>query len=124
MKKSDLTPEMEAAKAMIKAVYNDGEAEINGRAYQFVKMTHKNRRKVFAFYTRIQRLMQIQDFSFLDWPDFEPVEMAINNAVTFEGSLISKLPTHWDEHPEDYIMFITTALPVISYPFLAGNGTA
>lgn len=108
----------EAALGMMKAVYDDGEAEINGRTYQFLKMKHKKRRKVFAFFSRIQGMIAANDFSFMDSPDFEPVEAVIEDAVMIDNSLLSKLEDHWDRHPEDYIMFVITALGAISYPFL------
>jgi len=115
----------EEAKAMVKAVYDDGHAEINGRSYVFLKMTHKQRRRVFAFYTRVARAVNAEDFSFLDAPDFEPVEAVILNAVTLDGSLLSKLgEKHFEDFPEDYLPFITTAMAVVSYPFLAGSPTA
>lgn len=116
--------EQELAQSMIKAVYDDQEMEINGRSYKFLKMNHKKRRKVFSFMSRIQGMLTENDFSFMDWDDFEPVEKVIHDSITFDGSLISKLPSHWEEYPEDYINFTLTALPVISYPFLAGSRTA
>lgn len=113
-----------AARAMIKAIYEDGEAEINGRVYTFNKMTHKQRRKVFAYYTHVAAAVQSNDFSFLDTPAFEPVEDAINKAVSVKGSLLSKISdAHWLDYPEDYITFIGTAMGVISYPFLQGSST-
>ena len=108
---------------MIKSVYDDGVAEINGRAYEFTKMRHEKRRRVFAFYTSIASDLQSGSFSFLDTPAFAGVEKVINDAVLFDRSALSRLPDHWDEYPEDYITFISTALGVISYPFLRGSNT-
>ena len=108
---------------MIKAVYDDGEAEINGRVYEFTKMRHESRRRVFAFYTSIANELQNGSFMFLDTPAFNDVEKVINKAVLYDGSALAKLPEHWDEYPEDYITFISTALGVISYPFLRGSNT-
>lgn len=106
-------------KAMIKAVYDDGEAEINGRKYQFTKMVHKERRKVFAFYTKVAQEIALQNFWFLESPDFESVESIIYSRVLFEGSALSKLgDAHWDKYPDDYLTLISIALAVISYPFL------
>lgn len=113
----------EKAKAMIKAVYEDGEAEINGRKYAFTKMVHKDRRKVFAFCSRIQAQLAAGDFSFLDWPDFEPVEKVVNDHVLYNDAALSRLPTHWDKYPGDYLPFIGTALSTISYPFTAADST-
>jgi len=120
-----ISPEQQAAaKAMIQAVYEDGYAEINGRRYEFLKMTHKQRRKVFAFYSRIAEQVQRKNFAFLDSPDFEPVEAVINAAVTVDGrSLVKSSDEHWDAHPEDYLLFLATALPAISFPFLSAAPT-
>lgn len=108
---------------MIKAVYDDGIAEINSREYQFTKMRHNKRRSVFAFYTSIANQLQTGSFSFLDTSAFNQVEKIINDSVLYNGSALSRLPEHWDEFPEDYITFISTALGVISYPFLRGSST-
>lgn len=120
------TPEEQrAALDMIKAVHDDGEAEINGRKYAFHKMTHKKRRKVFAFFTAIGQEVSAGNMSFLDSPGYEAVEAVIFNAVSYEGSLLSKLgDQHWEEHPDDYVTFIQIALQVISYPFAAAAHTS
>ncbi len=103
----------------VKEIYDDKCATIGSNDYHFTTMTHKQRRKIFAFFTRINN----GDMSFLDWPDFDAIEKLICDRVTFNGMQISKLPGHWEQYPEDYILFITTAMAVISYPFLKGvNG--
>ena len=123
-----MTPveQAQAAQAMIKAIIDDdGKAEINGRTYQFVKMTHKKRRRVFAYYTHVQKAVQVGDLWFLDSPDFVAVEEAINGAVMFDGSLLSVInEKHWERYPDDYMPFISTAMGVVSYPFLSGNATS
>lgn len=109
---------------VIKAVYDDGFVEIHGREYHFLKMRHQQRRSVFAFFSSIQRDIQRQDFSFLDDPRFATVEKIIGDAVTYEGSLLSKRPGHWDDYPQDYLIFVSTALAVISYPFMPASDTS
>jgi len=90
---------------MLKAVHDDQSATLpSGREYTLTKMTHKQRRRVFAFFTKKQREIQNGDFSFLDSADFEPVEKVIMDTVLFEGAQISKLPTIWDDQPEDYVI--------------------
>ena len=111
----------EQSQDMIRAVYEEGVAEINGREYRITKLTHKKRRKVFAFFTHVQRDLQRQDFSFLDWERWAAVEAVIENVVTFNGALLSKSPEHWEAYPEDYLMFVSTMLGAISYPFLSGS---
>ena len=115
-------PEQSTALAMVKAVHEDQEATMpSGRAYQLTKMTHNQRRRVFAFFTKRQGEIQSGDFSFLDSADFEPVEKVIMETVLFEGGQLSKSPKHWEDHPEDYVTFTVTMLGAISYPFLKGN---
>jgi len=104
------------AQNMIKAVYEDGEAEINGRVYTLTKTTHKKRRKIFAFFTSVKE----GDFSFLESKEFEEVEKVISNIILFDGDLLSRLPDHWETYPEDYILFVSTMMGALSYPFLRG----
>lgn len=111
------------ALAMIQAVYNDGEAEINGRVYKFLGTTHIKRRRVFAFFTSVQDQIKTGNFLFLDSPEFKSVEAAMNDMITFEDSLLSKIKGHWEDYPEDYMTLISTAMGVISYPFLRGSLT-
>ena len=117
------TPEelekFKAGQAMIRAVFEDQEAEINGRAYKMTRMTHKQRRKVFAFYTRVGKQVETGDMSFIDSAEFEPVEKVINSVITYNDSLLSILgDAHWEKYPDDYVTFIMTMLPAISFPFL------
>ena len=114
--------ERQQALSMLKAVHDDQSATLpSGREYKLTKMTHKQRRRVFAFFTKKQREIQNGDFSFLDSAEFEPVEKVIMDTVLFEDAQLSKSPNHWEEYPEDYVIFITTMLGAISYPFLGGG---
>ena len=119
------------ALAQIKAVYDDGVADINGREYKFLGTTHAIRRKIFAYSTKIQKDLGVGDFSFLASSEFVAIEKEINKMVTFQGNLLKtimgedgKSKNHWDEYPEDYVKFITCAMGVIGYPFLKGSLTA
>lgn len=118
-----MNPEQKEALSQVKAVYDDGFAEINGREYHFTVMRHQQRRSVFAFFSSVQREISRHDFSFLDDPRFKVVEKIMENAITFDGSLLSKLPEHWEEYPEDYLTLVSTAMGVISYPFMRGSNT-
>jgi len=109
---------------MIQAVYEDGFAEINGREYHFLKMRHQQRRSVFAYFSHVQRDIQRGDFSFLDDPRFKEIEkQIINSSVTFDDHILAKVPNHWDDYPQDYLTFVSTALAVISYPFMPASVT-
>lgn len=106
---------------MIRAVYKDGFAEINGNRYDFAAMTHKKRRKVFAFFTGIASELSRQSLEFLDTDRFEDIERLMFDYVLFDGVQLSKQPEHFEEYPGDYVMLITTALQVISLPFMGGS---
>jgi hypothetical protein len=109
---------------LIKQVFDDKKATINGRDYEFKKMTHSERLVVFAYTTEVQFLMGGGNFGFLASDDFKRIMSIIESHVTVNRSLLSKSPDHWDEHPEDYMMFVPMALAVIGYPFGAGNATS
>lgn len=121
-----MTPKekQEAGLAQIRAVYEDGEATINGRPYKFHKMQHVERRKVFAFQTSVAGDMQAGNFSFLDSAVYAQVEKVMWDNISFEGSTISKSRDHWEEFPEDYMMLVSTAMGVMSYPFMRAAGIA
>jgi hypothetical protein len=119
----ELTPE-EAARQQLKAIYDDGFAEINGREYYFSQMTHSQRRKIFAFYSTVTHLVKAQNFGFLTSPEFAEVEKLILAKVLVDDIQLSKSDGHFDRFPQDYLLFVTTALGVISYPFFQGNSTS
>ena len=113
-----------AAMAQIRGVYEDGEAEINGRTYKLHKMQHVERRKVFAFYTSVQHQANAQNFAFLDTPQFSVVEEVMWKSVSFEGATLNKLRDHWEEYPEDYIQLVTVCMGVMSFPFIRAAAIA
>jgi len=106
---------------MIRAVYDDGYAEINGNRYEFATMTHKKRRKVFAFFTGIASELGRQSLEFLDTDRFEEVERVMFDYVLFDGIQLSKQPDHFESYPAGYVILVTTALQVISWPFMGGS---
>jgi hypothetical protein len=112
--------ERDEAQDLAKAIHEDKCATINGRDYVITQLTHIKRRKVFAYFTHIQRALGRGDLWFLETPEWADVEKTICGVVTFEDNLLSKRPQHWDEYPEDFILFIQSMLPAISYPFLKG----
>lgn len=116
--------EAQGALAQIKAVYDDKCATINGRNYEFTMTSHAQRVKVFAYFSKVRTQVERGDMSYLDTDEFKSVERVIGHIVTYEGSLLAKLPLHWEHFPEDYLTFVSTAMGVISYPFLRGKSTA
>lgn len=117
----ELKEKQQKAMAMIKAVYDDGFAEINGNRYDFAAMTHKKRRKVFAFFTGVASDLSRQSLEFLDTERFEEIERVMFDYVLYDGVQLSKQPEHFESFPGDYVMLVTTALQVISLPFMGGS---
>jgi len=109
---------------MIKAVYEDGEAEINGRKYTICKLTHQKRLRVFAYFTEVQSNMERNSMGFMGTPQWAEIEKLICENVMFDGDLLVRRKGHFDDYPEDYIMFAVTMMGVFSYPFLRGSLTA
>lgn len=123
MRETELSAQ-EKASAIIAGCHKDQEMEIHGRKYKFLKTNHKTRRAIYAYFTSIVPLLAVQNMSFLDDPKWEKIESMIHNIITFEDMQLSKVESHFDKFPQDYILFSTTAIQVISHPFLAGNPTA
>lgn len=119
--KAAATDDAASQMAVVKAVYEDGMAEINGTEYVFGKVNHKIRRKIYAFYTGIAQEVQRGSFEFLDRPDYQSIENVIGDNILVNDMQISKIPGYWDNKPEDYLKLITTSMAVFSYPFLRGN---
>lgn len=117
----ELKEKQQKALDMIKAVYQDGFAEINGNRYDFAAMTHKKRRKVFAFFTGIASELSRQSLEFLDTERFEEIERLMFDYVLYDGVQLSKQVDHFESFPGDYVMVVTTALQVISLPFMGGS---
>lgn len=123
MSKDKQKEELEQKKAleMIRAVYNDGYAEINGNRYDFAKMTHKKRRKVFAFFTGVASELGRKSLEFLDTERFEEIEQVMFDYVLFDDVQLSKQPDHFESYPADYVILVNTAMQVISWPFMGGS---
>lgn len=120
----EMTAQQKKALEMVKAVVDDGIATINGTDYEFTKTTHKKRRKVFAFFTKVAAQLQAGNYSFLDSDEWDAVEALLCEIVTVEGVQLSKRADYWENHESDYLPFVTTALPVVCYPFLKGSATS
>lgn len=114
--------QLKSAIAQMKAVCEDGVATINGRDYKITAMTHSERVKVFSFYASPSNTAAMNSFEFLDDPKYKEVEKVMFSRITFEDMQLSKLPNHFEEYPEDYIILISTAMGAMSYPFMKGVG--
>lgn len=120
---SENKEQLQAAIAQMKAVCEDGIATINGRDYTLTAMTHSERVKVFSFYASPSNTAAINSFEFLDDPKYKEVEKVMFNRINYNDMQLSKLPQHFEEYPEDYIILISTAMGAMSFPFMrAGIG--
>lgn len=116
-----MTDKLQEAKDQIRQVFDDKEATLpSGNTYKLLTMNHIRRRTVFAYFTKIQGDLQRGDLWWMTSPEWAQVEKIIGEHVTFEDSLLAKIPKHWEDYPEDYMMFIQTMLPAMSYPFMRG----
>lgn len=114
----------------IKAIFEDGVMTIKGeRDYKFTRMKHKHRVKVFSFLSTVTPLIKRGDYAWLDWEAFtNKILPILEDSILFDGMSISKRnkingsdSAHWDEYPQDYLIFVNTAMPVIAYPLMQGN---
>jgi len=112
------------ARDVIATCYADKEMDINGRKYKFLSTTHKKRLSVYSYMTGIAPQLANGNMTFMDTPEWDRIEKIICELITFEDMTLSKLSNHWDKFPQDYLLFCTTAIQVISHPFLAGNPTS
>lgn len=114
------------ARAMIKAVYDDQLATINGRDYTFLKCTHVKRLEVFAFMSEHAKDMEQGKLGFLSSPEWRKVEKTINSVVSYDGHTMNapSMVDHWDNHPGDYIMWIQTCMGALCFPLQPGNVTS
>lgn len=118
-----MNTEQQQAQDMIRRTYEDGFAVINGRKYEFQPMRHIERRKVFAFTSRVAPDLERGDMGFLDGADWADIERLLWTRIVCDGRVLSQEPEYWETFPEDYLLLIQTALMVISYPFLRGAST-
>ena len=121
----DEKAQQKKAQAQVAAIVKDGKAEINGNEYVFLKTTHRQRLKVFAYFTSVKELLGAGNFSFLDTREWDAIEAIIRGMVTFGGdSLKVRGDDHWEEFHADYLKFISVAMPVICYPFMSAAPTS
>ena len=110
---------MDKQQEVIAECWKDKCMTINGRDYVFTKFKHEQRRKVFAFLTSIVEQLEKRDMSFLDTARFKEIEQIMCERITLDDMQISKIKDHWEEHPEDYLQFVTVGMQVIAHPFTA-----
>lgn len=105
------------ALALLKEINDDKVAEINGREYELLKLTHKKRRKVAAYYSSVEALIKVGNFSFIGHNNFDNIETILFENVKFENGTLSDEHFENDKYINDYFLFVVTFLGAFSYPF-------
>lgn len=112
---------MNKIKELFKEIHDDKCAEINGRKYNISNFIHKKRRKVWAYFTSVNILIDSGNYSFMDSDKFLEIETIIFENTTFENCKLST--KHFEKYPQDYINYITAMMGAITYPFFAEGPT-
>ena len=112
----------EAKKDVIKECYDDGFAEINGRKYVFGEINHRTRLKIFGFAQSISTELLSGNLSFVGTSGYFDIEDLMFSNMLYDNDSLNKIKDkHLKDHGEDYILLITTAFRVFSYPFMKGT---
>lgn len=114
--------EEENKRNVIKECYEDGFAEINGRKYMFGEINHKTRLKIFGFAQSISVQLSSGNLSFIGTDGYFTIEDLIFSNMTYDHDSLNKIKDkQFEDFGEDYILLITTAFRVFSYPFMKGT---
>ena len=103
------------ARKLLKAINDDGYAEINGRKYDLLTFNHADREKIFSYYTTVNFLFENGNYSFLDTDKFQEIKLVIFGHTLFEHDVLSA--DHFDKYPQDYILYVVTMLSAMAFPF-------
>lgn len=109
------------ARDLVVDIAKEGKMTLNGCEYVLTNATHKSRLAVFAFFTKIMPYLAEANFDFINLPDWEKVNGILETLWVVDGFSISKLPNHWDEHPENWAKFVQLGMQVVAYPLLQGT---
>jgi hypothetical protein len=102
---------------LLKLVYENKYAVINGRKYKISTFTHKKRLKVFAYFTSVNVLIESHNYSFMDSDKFDEIETLIFENTTFENCKLTA--KHFEKYEFDHVKYIVNMLGGISYPCFA-----
>ena len=106
----------------MESVQENGTFNLGGREYEFTRITHEKRIKVFSFYSAQVKNIEEGNFSFLAFdPFFKEVQKVIETCLKCDGALLKKKKRHWDEYPADFMPCVMTSLIHFSQPFFLGN---
>jgi 6-pyruvoyl-tetrahydropterin synthase len=115
-KQEELKAQRQEALDLLEKMHTEGVFTINDRDYKLSKLSHQFRIEVVAVYSKIEAKMTMLDYSFLVEQNFKNIMKKIDEKILFDNSQISKLPNHFEDHPEDYFDYVATSMKLISYP--------
>ena len=115
--------QLEKTKEFAKEVKEDGSISLNGAEYnvsQLFKLPVVERADIFALKTKFDTESKKDGGSMMYTKsgDYKQVRKVIEDNVLFDGMQLSKIPTHWEEHTNNYFSLIETCLAVLAADFL------
>lgn len=103
----------------IKEFYENRECVINDRSYRMHDVSNKKALKIIGLSQQIGEGKA--EIGSDIWNDLEE---KITTCFSFEQQILSKIPDHFENHKQDYFMFMGYAMAMIAYPFTPGSPTA
>lgn len=97
--------------------HEQGFFEINERKYSVTKLTHQLRIEALSIFAKVETMQLVGDLGYLVDPKYKEIARKIEEKITFDGAKLSTLPNHWEQYPEDFILYGMISLKVICYPF-------
>lgn len=109
-------------KSLVKECYEDGFAEINGRKYEFGKINHKTRLKIFGYANAVMPSLLSGNYAFMGSDEYKDFQDLMFKNMILDGTSLTKLSEdHFEKYGEDYIILISMAMQVFCYPFTKGT---
>ena len=100
------------------AIENEGSFSYASGEYTFTKIGHKKAVTLFSFYSSVGNDLVKGNLSFLSFDDRYPkIERIIEDHTLFNGNKISTIVKHWENHPNDYMAVVFSALMYYTRPF-------
>ena len=106
----------------MQSIEESGSFTLGDRSYEFTRIPHEKRIKVFSFYSAQVKNIEDGNFGFLAFdPFFKDVQKVIESCLKCDGALLSTKKRHWDEYPSDFMPCVMTSLIHFSQPFFLGS---
>lgn len=87
--------------------YNDGELTVNGRTYELLKTNFQEMLMLVQGIGLLQYFETPGDDDVTSKPLYKKCENIVMKNIMYNGMQLCKLPDHFNEYPEDYLLLIT-----------------